>query len=206
MNAQAGDRRPRKTRRGFTLVELLVVVAVIAILIGITIRVGVLVNRRTARTQATGQIEQIKNALSAFYAEHGSYPPQETRGRPHYEGEVVSQPTPADSTLWLRQDTNYPALNVYPDPNFYRGLSCYLMKYRDKYPLPLVWSRVIVYRPPTGGLGADLVVSDAWVLQDPWRVNYNYESKPPYQSYRLWSNGPDKTSGTADDIGTGWTE
>jgi len=37
-------------------------------------------------------------------------------------------------------------------------------------------------------------------VNDPWGREYRYESKPPFQRYRLWSKGPDGHDGTADDI------
>jgi prepilin-type N-terminal cleavage/methylation domain-containing protein len=37
-------------------------------------------------------------------------------------------------------------------------------------------------------------------VNDPWGREYRYESKPPFQRYRLWSKGPDRHDGTADDI------
>jgi prepilin-type N-terminal cleavage/methylation domain-containing protein len=37
-------------------------------------------------------------------------------------------------------------------------------------------------------------------VNDPWGAEYRYESKPPFQRYRLWSKGPDGHDGTADDI------
>jgi type II secretory pathway pseudopilin PulG len=38
---------------------------------------------------------------------------------------------------------------------------------------------------------------------DGWGRELNYQSDPPYNSYRIWSNGPDGVSGTADDVTTG---
>ena len=40
-------------------------------------------------------------------------------------------------------------------------------------------------------------------IWDPWGNELNYKSDPPYDSYRIWSIGPDGRSGTADDIVAG---
>lgn len=40
-------------------------------------------------------------------------------------------------------------------------------------------------------------------VYDPWWHQLNYKSDPPYDSYKIWSNGPDGKSGTADDIVAG---
>ena len=42
-----------------------------------------------------------------------------------------------------------------------------------------------------------------FTVWDPWGNQLNYRSDPPYESYRIWSIGPDCVSGTADDIVAG---
>lgn len=46
-----------------------------------------------------------------------------------------------------------------------------------------------------------------WPPRDPWGelYQYSYPGKHNLRSYDLWSKGPDKTDGTADDIGN-WAE
>lgn len=46
-----------------------------------------------------------------------------------------------------------------------------------------------------------------WPPRDPWNepYQYSYPGKHNPRSYDLWSKGPDKTDGTADDIGN-WIE
>jgi len=38
---------------------------------------------------------------------------------------------------------------------------------------------------------------------DPWGGAYQYQCKPPYMQYKLWSKGPDGQNGTADDVNNG---
>lgn len=38
---------------------------------------------------------------------------------------------------------------------------------------------------------------------DAWRRELHYVSMPPYETYKLWSNGPDGVQGTSDDIVSG---
>lgn len=40
-------------------------------------------------------------------------------------------------------------------------------------------------------------------LADAWRRELHYVSMPPYETYKLWSNGPDGVQGTSDDIVSG---
>ena len=42
-----------------------------------------------------------------------------------------------------------------------------------------------------------------FTVWDPWGNELHYNSDPPYDSYRIWSCGPDGKSGTADDIISG---
>lgn len=68
--------RKQRNRRGFTLVELLVVVVIIGILAGIVLKLHTLVGERTARARSLARIENIKMCLEEYYRENGEYPPQ----------------------------------------------------------------------------------------------------------------------------------
>lgn len=41
------------------------------------------------------------------------------------------------------------------------------------------------------------------IIYDAWRNPIHYQSRPPYDSYKLWSSGLDGKSGTDDDIVAG---
>jgi prepilin-type N-terminal cleavage/methylation domain-containing protein len=62
-------------RAGFTLVELLVVIAIIAVLAGMLTPalIGAMTKAREANTR--GRIQQIETAATAFFNDHGDYPP-----------------------------------------------------------------------------------------------------------------------------------
>ena len=71
------DIRPvsiRRARLGFTLVELLTVIAIIAILMGILIPTIGAVKQTAKKTQAKSDAIMIVNAVKAFYTEYGRYP------------------------------------------------------------------------------------------------------------------------------------
>lgn len=65
----------RRSLASFTLIELLVVVAVILILLGISMKVLSIANRHAEKAKTLFVLEQVKNALGAYYTQYGVYPP-----------------------------------------------------------------------------------------------------------------------------------
>jgi len=65
---------PRSVGAAFTLMELLVVIAVMAILAGLTLAALGGVNERAARSRARAEITAIANALETHRSQRGSYP------------------------------------------------------------------------------------------------------------------------------------
>ena len=67
-------------KRGFTLVELLVVTMVIAILAGIVFRLAGATDDSSERQATIVAMQKLENCLSGYYAAFGSYPPVEVHG------------------------------------------------------------------------------------------------------------------------------
>ncbi|MET0261690.1 MAG: prepilin-type N-terminal cleavage/methylation domain-containing protein, partial [Rariglobus sp.] len=67
LNRQAGN-------RAFTLIELLTVIAIIAILAAITFGVVKGVNERAAIGQAKAELASLAQALEAYKLQYGDYP------------------------------------------------------------------------------------------------------------------------------------
>jgi len=63
-----------KTRRGFTLVELLVVIVIIASLAGLTAPMVIRQRKKADQTEATSNARQIGLALFEFETDFGSFP------------------------------------------------------------------------------------------------------------------------------------
>src|SRR4030042_4433007 len=64
----------RKTQRGFTLVELLVVIAVIAIVMGIGVASYGRVQRSGRDSQRQADLHLIAAALEQYYGDYNAYP------------------------------------------------------------------------------------------------------------------------------------
>ena len=63
-----------RQKHGFTIVELLIVIVVIAILAAITIVAYNGIQQRARDTDRKSDISTIKKALEIYYAENGNYP------------------------------------------------------------------------------------------------------------------------------------
>ncbi len=68
----------RKKHAAFTLIEMVVVMAIIMILAGLVVAITGYVNRKSAMTRATSEIETLKLACQNYKAETGGYP-QDTK-------------------------------------------------------------------------------------------------------------------------------
>ena len=67
--------RSLETNRGFTLVELLTVIAIIAILMGLLFPAVASVRETAKKNQARNDCVGIVAAVKQYYAEYGKYPP-----------------------------------------------------------------------------------------------------------------------------------
>lgn len=200
-------------RKAFTLIELLVVVAVILILMGISLKIMGLVSRKTATARTVMVLEQVKNALNAYYAAYGSYPA------------VYTTKTVTPLTL----PANPPPTGF----NTSRGLTAYLMtgrEWQDGWagnanvvgffnPDARQWNhyfkklvedgrvwREDVTNSALGGGGASWMdwTNSRVFFRDGWdrEIRYQPMTSNDVQGYRLWSLGPNgvDNGGGGDDI------
>jgi type II secretion system protein G len=71
--AAAGERLPRE-HAAFTLIELMVVVAIIAVLAGLTLGTLGYVNRKGAESRARSEVAALAAAIDNYKLEFGSFP------------------------------------------------------------------------------------------------------------------------------------
>jgi prepilin-type N-terminal cleavage/methylation domain-containing protein len=263
----------RRNQHGFTLIEMLIVLLLIAILAGMVFALMGLVGKNADKANTIRRVEMLANAVEEFRAEYGKYPPV-----PQYleDGEGVIQPIfyewavvpaesiyiyglPAATALTIMQDADAKNYAKRIDGRIFTfGLASFLMTryegtenlygglpgYGDyvghakagfgiltdihQNPKNYQWfdhnaqrddgerderaiSRMKNYvdgavprtewKPRTWkGAGYN---NRHTYFEDAWQRYLRYESNPPYDSYKLWSIGPDGVNGTDDDIVAG---
>ncbi len=239
----------RSRRRGFTLVEMLVVVLIMALLMGLLIRTLGGAGGQADRAATQAKIEKVKAALEEFFAEYGQYPPV-----PFYEGiQPVRLEYPMEYTGKWKKWSGTDFLDAYnektDDPAkrlFTLGLVAFLKPryetvkagspyfndnvsqlYKNKQWNSYTPSQIdqerdlnavkrwepfldgVIGGPRGDGFhrgGTDQNphhVNGGQTIYDSWDHELHYESLPPHQSYKIWSDGPNKTDekGGGDDIG-----
>ncbi|MCE5195270.1 MAG: prepilin-type N-terminal cleavage/methylation domain-containing protein [Nitrospiraceae bacterium] len=65
-------------KKGFTLVELLITIAILAILVGIAVPTYLGQQRKAAMTEAVSKLQNLRLLEEQFYAENGRYAPGAT--------------------------------------------------------------------------------------------------------------------------------
>jgi len=185
---------------------LLVVVAVILVLAGITLKVSGIVARRSAYAKTVKIVEQVKHALAEYYSAYGSYPPGDKAANGYSSIEYVVPPQSL--------------VNAYPSASGWHtstGLVYYLVYFDKTNQWPQFTAGVV---PNSGwqvetnsqyqGGTTPTYTNSVQSIMDGWeqRLNYVSSGTNSYQSYQLWSNGPNGVNeqGAGDDIGLQWSE
>ena len=92
-----------KTRRGFTLVELLVVIVIIASLAGLTAPMVIRQRKKADQTQAVNNARQIGFAMFEFETEYGRFPDSNSANEVTVNTETTIPMTGTDSNSYFRQ-------------------------------------------------------------------------------------------------------
>ncbi|PYK30647.1 MAG: hypothetical protein DME57_06260 [Verrucomicrobia bacterium] len=87
--------------RGFTIIELLIVIAIIIILAGLIMSTVGYVQKKGARSRAEAEIAAISAALESYKADNGIYPSDAAKT----DVDPTASPTPATASLYLDDTT-----------------------------------------------------------------------------------------------------
>lgn len=87
-------------KKGFTLVELLVVVVVIITLMAITFRLAGVASDSNCRNITIERMQRLENALSGYYAAFGSYPPVDLYAKRNYKLRVEDDRVDQGNDEW----------------------------------------------------------------------------------------------------------
>lgn len=71
-------------KKGFTLIELMIVVVVMVTLMTISFRLGGIGDDTSKRNRTINRMQRLENCLSGYYAAYGSYPPVKLHGSRDY--------------------------------------------------------------------------------------------------------------------------
>jgi general secretion pathway protein G len=164
LNRQAG-------KRAFTLIELLTVIAIIAILAAITFGVVKGVNERAAIGQAKGELASLSQALELYKMQYGDYPRVGTSN-------AVEASTAVTATSQAGKFFNALMGKVGPKGDPINGRT-----FVDASRFSLLSATAF----PTAGNTTSVI--NAFI--DPWGRSYVYAYAAGWTTYRLASPGPD---------------
>ena len=119
------------TRRGFTLIELMIVIAVLVTLMAITFRIMNSVSDTEARTMTITRMQRLENCLSGFHAAFGCYPPVKLHGNRSFrdQEETINWGNESEAWRWVRAVCRSQPIGCrFPFPE---GMSGYIRELSD---------------------------------------------------------------------------
>lgn len=93
-------------KKGFTLIEILVAVTIIAVLVSIGVVSYASINKRSRDAKRKGDVEQLRSALEMYRADIGSYPNTGSGSWTDASGLDIAGTNPADDLV----PTYFPAI------------------------------------------------------------------------------------------------
>ncbi len=161
----------RRRAAGFSLMELVVVVAIIVVLAALTLGALNLINQRQAREKAGVQIKLLENALAKYQLDNRSYPQSmDPEGR---KGDEVLYKYLYYDAFQDRQNGGHSEIYLVElDPN-------------NNTKGGQAWIE---------GTGANAKIVDPW--GEPYRYRSGDSPNALNPDFDLWSCGPDKRTNT----------
>jgi len=207
------NQRQASRKSAFSLVEMLVVIAIIGILVGIVIKVQSLIGERTAKAQTVRRLENIKMCLEEYYRAYGRYPAQSSDPINHgteYESFSDAGSFPVDWDLIkdsLPQSAYVGLVRHIGAGNYSFADKEHSAKWAEYFNSDVGfdwWYKENVGVISGSGWGAVSFTNAIYWLEDGWERQFVYQcdTNGRQQSFDLYSKGPDGAAGTVDDIGS----
>ena len=202
------------SKRGFTLVELLIVMAIIAILTGLAFPAMSAVRRRSQMKTQKALFDKLRLNIETYANDFGDYPPSSFKGiklkgsnGQNEGGEVLARclTTSARSGPYaefsdeqlgnldgdsISASKANPTRSVWSTPELHELLD--------------VWGNPIAYMHNSEYDKGSLVTLPSGETRKPAQVTANKSEKTGQYSgltsFQLWSAGPDGEAGTEDDV------
>ena len=165
------------------------------------------------------ELEHIRNLLEKFHSIYNVYPPADgvewidtSKGaKPSNWGIIVRVARQAGHDLTASQiGLAYYLKSDEWAEDYAEHRSGLLKEHLDQITTTSRIERTVLSLSAIGHEGGEIVYSNAvWSCNDSWGNPYHYQCVKPYQSYQLWSKGPDgktdpkdhKASVNDDDVG-----
>jgi prepilin-type N-terminal cleavage/methylation domain-containing protein len=165
----------RHSNRGFTLIEMLTVMVVIAILAALILNIHSFVNAKASSSRAQGEIQAMSAACESYKADNGSYPRLATTT----EGTLSSSVPATQSAPPISPMTNFDPVQA--DAKVYQAASLFLYEqlsgdlnadglHQTNEPAPYM-----NFRPDQIGKLTPTATQISY-LQDPYGNSYGYST------------------------------
>jgi prepilin-type N-terminal cleavage/methylation domain-containing protein len=198
-----------RRRRGFTLVELLVVIGVIAVLAALSIPAISAVRTRAQVRETVAFLDRVKLAIASYAHEFGHYPPAPRRsGFPRLNGQndgnevllrclstsVKTGPFMQfeDERLGNTDEDRLPS-DACPARSTFKVRE--LLEILDGWQNPIVYIHNADY-----DIGGNALLTPGGLTPVPAARSKETGQYLGLTTYQLWSAGPDQEAGTDDDI------
>jgi prepilin-type N-terminal cleavage/methylation domain-containing protein len=145
----------------FTLVEMITVIAIIAILAGLVLAVNGLVQSKSAKARADAEIRMLCSAVESYKTDNGGYPQDSTKT----DTLDARTNTSADATLGGRYSlaSQFLYAQLTGDTNYTGAIT--------RNYAPDFWKPSRLGGPKTNG-----VVTSVWYIMDPYGNSYGYST------------------------------
>lgn len=196
---------------GFTMVEVLTVIAIIAILVGLLVPSVNYVQYQSKKTSTQADLQRISKGLESFHSTFGNYPPSTLNGRKDHEGNRINQG--AESiTAWLMSEKRGGPYLEWPDKRYAntdedranQNLTGWFFGHNRLMEMTDVWRNPVIYFHHR-----DYDHSEPYSTYQR-RSGQTVQAQPRKEgktgafrgkfSFQLWSMGADGQPGTSEDI------